>query len=472
MYIPLDRNSKTSLTKQIYLCIKTMIMEGILIEFEKLPSSRNLALSLNISRTIVVDAYEQLLAEGYIYSLGGSGTFVSQGIVFTKALPEFEEAKEINTFLYPEYIKNLKFRLGVPDLDKVPTALWGRLYREVIESLDYQQLDYHNPMGDYGLRREIANYLKRIRGVISNPNNIIITSGAAQGFSLLKALVSDKEYVLVENPVSKGIIKNFTASNILFKPIGVDKQGIITSELPKVAPKLIITTPSHQFPTGVVMSIKRRIELINYARSNETYIVEDDYDSEYRYGGEPIQALQSLDPSKVIYIGSFSKTFCPAIRLGYLILPNNLVEILQHAKYGADIHSSLIEQVVMSKFIGNGYFEKHIRKMKKVYYKRRDFLISQLNELFGDQIKISGISAGIHLVIRFDNIIEDSNIIKKLEDKGIYSESISGYDIVKEIDDMKSEKQPLSLALGFGNMNDDDVRKGLNILWQTLNNYK
>jgi GntR family transcriptional regulator/MocR family aminotransferase len=444
-------------------------MDGSLHEHQKLPSTRELSSNLNVSRTIVIDAYEQLLAEGYTYSLGGSGTYVNKGIRFNKPIIAMKEIKEDNDFLYPEYSKNFGFRTGVPDLDKVPIMIWGKLYKNVLCSINKQQLDYHNPMGDFELRKELTKYLRRIRGVETNPNQILITNGAAQGFSLLKSFLNHNDFILIENPISQGIIKTLKENNICYKPINVDEMGIITKNLPINPPKLILTTPSHQFPTGIVMTIKRRIELIKYAEKHNSYIVEDDYDSEYRYEGEPIQALQSLNPNRVIYIGSFSKTFCPAIRLGYMILPEILVETVKRAKYGSDLHSPLFEQITMANFIKFGYFEKHIRKMKKIYHKRRDYLIEELKRSFGDKVKITGANAGLHLIATFHSISFNDSFVEDLKNNHIYAHPLIEYDIFKEESKTNnSSTNKHSLVLGFGNMENTDISKGIDIIYHTL----
>lgn len=444
-------------------------MDGSLKEDEKLPSTRALSNDLKVSRTIVVDSYDQLLAEGYIYSKGGSGTYVSQGIRFDKPNIEIEENKELNNLLYPEYNEKFGFRTGVPDLDKVPIIQWGKLYKDTLNLIDVDQLDYHNPMGDLSLRKEISRYLNRIRGVEASPNQILITNGAAQGFSLLRSFLDEEDYILIENPISQGIVETLEENNVSFKPIDVDEMGIVTDNLPLNPPKIILTTPSHQFPTGVVMSIKRRIDLIKYAKKNNVFIVEDDYDSEYRYEGEPIQALQSLDPHRVIYIGSFSKTFCPAIRLGYMILPAKLVERVQRAKYGSDLHSPLFEQITMARFIKEGYFEKHIRKMKKIYEKRRNYLISELKRQFKDEVIITGGNAGLHLIATFPLTTFDSLVTERLKEYHIYAHPLWEYDISKKESDKKdSSPNGHSLVLGFGNMEDTDIAKGVEIIHHVL----
>lgn len=463
MFIKLIRNSKVSLTRQIYLSIKNKILDGELNEHEKLRSTRELASDLSVSRTIILDAYEQLLAEGYIYSREGSGSYVSEGIKFSKPKMEFEEKEENDELKYPEKYKSFGFRTGVPDLNRVPVNLWGKMYKNVVNTIDSNGLDYHNPMGDFGLRNEISKYLRRIRGVEASPNQILITNGAAQGFSLLKAILDHSDYMLVENPINQGILKTLEGNGICYKAIDIDEKGMITKELPEKPPKLILTTPSHQFPTGVVMTIKRRIELLKYAEKHDVYIVEDDYDSEYRYEGDPIQSLQSVNPKRVIYIGSFSKTFCPAIRLGYMIIPKPLIEAVKDAKYVSDLHSPILEQMTMASFIKSGQFEKHIRRMKKIYHKRRNCVIEALKKYFGDGVEIYGENAGLHLVAGFKSIEFDDLLIENLKNKHIHVLPLSAYYIT--IDEGKRNNL---LVIGFGNMEEADIFEGIKIIYDTL----
>lgn len=471
LHIDLDRNSAVTLTRQLYDGIKKMILNNTLQSGTKLPSTRLLAGELQISRTVTVEAYEQLLAEGYIEAREGSGTYVGEGIAYQRQThePNVEDLND-NKLLYPVADGCISFRAGVPDLNSVPLDRWSKLYREVVSSAELNSVDYQNPQGMYELRSSILEYLKRVRGVDASPRNVIITGGAAQAFSLLSFLLDVEDYVMVENPASIGLVQTLVTNGMSYVPIDVDEDGIVTEllceEQRKRPPKLIITTPSHQFPTGVVLPIKRRIELIKYAAANDAYIVEDDYDSEFRYDGGPIQAMQSIEPDRVIYVGTFSKTFCPAVRLGYMILPDNLIERTVDAKFGSDLHSPNFNQLTMARFIGEGHFERHIRKMKKTYLRRRDLIIHRLTEYFGEDINVSGINAGLHLIVKFDKVIFDKRMKRKLETNGLQVNAVSEFYFGATIPHGYEQ----SIIIGFGNVNETAIENGLRILREVIDN--
>lgn len=469
LYIYLERDSKYPLTKQVYSNIKTSILEGRLSPKSKLPSTRRLSQDLKVSRNVVIEAYEQLLAEGYTYSIGGSGTYVADGIHYKIITQSFFKKKRHSDLLYPESVGRISFRAGIPDLNFIPILKWGKTYKEVTESVTSSQLDYQNSYGVYELRLELAKYLHRIRGVYTSPDNILITNGAAQGFHILKCIVTDKSYVFVENPSSIGLRQTLDANKISYLPIAVDDQGIQTDGLPSVPPKLIFTTPSHQFPTGVILPIKRRIELIKYAINQDAYIVEDDYDSEFRYNGSPIQSMQHIEPSRVIYIGTFSKTLSPAIRLGYMVLPDNLLDRVKSAKYAVDIHSPVLEQLTMARFIREGYYEKHVEKMKKIYSKRRVFLIDLLESNFQHEITISGMNAGLHFVGTFPNVSFTDELMEIIFNNNIDISPLRSF-YINNSSLPNSEIQSNALIFGYGNTDENKIHTGVRKLQEILEN--
>jgi GntR family transcriptional regulator/MocR family aminotransferase len=240
-----------------------------------------------------------------------------------------------------------------------------------------------------------------VRGVHAEPEDILITNGAAQAFSLISRFVPEGGHALAENPISYGILHTLRGNGVNIRTVPVDENGMMTELLPNEAPGLIFTTPSHQFPTGVILPIRRRIEMIRYARDNGAYIVEDDYDSEFRFDGAPVQSMQSLAPDRVIYVGTFSKTLMPALRIGYVALPGALKTRMEQLKYVADLHSPVLEQLTLARFIEEGLFDRHIRKMRAVYLTRRNHLIACLRDAFGEAVTISGAGAGMHLVASF-----------------------------------------------------------------------
>lgn len=455
-YIKIDRGSKVSLSKQLYRYYKESILNGNLKSNDKLPSTRELSKDLNIARNVVLDCYEQLITEGYAYTKSGSGTYICEGVKFQQNKIKME----------PHFNKNetdlgkISFRTGIPDLDHIPIGKWAKVYKDSILSIEAKQMDYQKSLGSYELRSQLSGYLERVRGVCTSLDNILITNGAAQAFSLLCKLVEDHEYVLVENPLSYGILHTLESNQVTMKPIRVDEFGMVTSKLPKQPPKLIFTTPSHQFPTGVVLPINRRIEMIKYAQKYGTYIVEDDYDSEFRFDGDPIQSMQYLDPEKVIYVGTFSKTLIPALRIGYMVLPDKLLGKIEEIKYVADLHSPNFEQIALAKFIETGLFERHINKMRRLYLKKRNYLIQCLKKEFGDRVTITGAQTGMHFVATFHNVTFNEALMNKICKKNIEIAAMNKH----YIDDKSASQIDNALIFGYGNTKIEQMEKGIRLL--------
>ncbi|WP_373844826.1 PLP-dependent aminotransferase family protein [Clostridium sp.] len=455
-FINIDRESKVSLSKQLYMHYKELILNGNLKSDDKLPSTRELSRNLNIARNVVLDCYEQLMAEGYVYTKSGSGTYICEGVKFQqiKIRTESHFNKSDNN------IEKISFRTGIPDLDNIPINKWAQVYKKSILNIEVKQMDYQNPFGSYKLRSQLSSYLERVRGVCTSPNNILITNGAAQAFSLLCQLVKDYEYALVENPLSYGILHTLESNQVTMKPIRVDEYGMVTSELPKQPPKLIFTTPSHQFPTGVVLPINRRIQMIKYAQKHGTYIVEDDYDSEFRFYGDPIHSMQYLDSEQVIYVGTFSKTLMPALRIGYMVLPNKLLRKIENIKYVADLHSPNFEQIALAKFIEIGLFDRHINKMRRLYLKKRNYLIQCLKKEFGERVTITGAQAGMHFVATFKDVTFDKDFMDKIGEKNIEITAMNKHYIL----DNSASRIDNALIFGYGNTKTEQMENGIRLL--------
>lgn len=458
IYINIDRESTISLSKQIYNSLKESVLSGIIQPGQKLPSSRELSQYLNVARNVVIESYEQLIAEGYAYSKNGSGTYICQGVQFKKTETSSEQKQYYSKKTLN--IEKISFRTGIPDLDSIPIQKWAQIYKDIAFDIKSSQMDYQSTFGAYELRTQLSLYLNRVRGVRTSPENILITNGAAQSFSLLCQLVSNDSYALVENPLSYGILHTLHSNNVRIEAIRLDEYGMVTSELPENPPKLIFTTPSHQFPTGVILPVGRRIEMVKYAEKHDAYIVEDDYDSEFRFDGSPIQAMQYLDPERVIYVGTFSKTLMPALRMGYMVLPNHLRKQMEDAKYVADLHSPILEQLTLAKFIEMGLFSRHISKMRKLYLKKRNYLIHSLQDVFGDRVTISGAQAGMHLVASFRQVCFDNVLMQRIEDQGIQITAVNKHYLSIE----PSTPYDQSLIFGYGNTKIEEMEMGIKIL--------
>ncbi|GAA0178378.1 PLP-dependent aminotransferase family protein [Clostridium sediminicola] len=462
MYLQIDRNSFIPMIKQIYTQLKDMILKGDLESNHRLPSSRRLAETLQVSRNVVIEAYEMLTSEGYTKSVQGSGIYVNEAISISR--PTIKGPK-LKLSGMKDSNNCISFKSGLPALDKFPRSKWLQCYRESIFNIPDKELGYDLPNGYLPFRKTLSEYLFRSHGIRCHEDQIIITSGAVQALYLISKYFSQLSgSILLEEPTAKGIRNIVTSnhSNVIYHSI--NHKGIDASTLPKeIDLTCIITTPSHQYPLGGSLSISKRVELIRYARDNNCYVVEDDYDSEYRYGNSPVESLYELDSDHVIYIGSFSKILLPSIRIGYMVLPVNLIEPIYQIKSLIDIHCPTLNQATMDKFIAYGYLEQHIAKTKKIYKKRRLILINALIDTFGKNVTILGKETGIHLVAEFSNITFTKELMNRIMDAGVYIMPVSYHAVIPE-------KHDSQLIFGYGNLTEDDILKGINILYKCVKN--
>lgn len=454
IWISLDRTLNIPLKKQAYDQLRTRIVAGELTSGMKLPSSRTLASELQVSRNLIVEVYEQLIAEGYVDSHEGSGTYVAKGTYLEKAYSAQNSVTEQEDSTSSEDV--IDFRSGIPALDLFPRTTWGLIARRVYNETPSSIFGYGHPEGQYELRMVLSEYLARTRGVHCRPNQLVITSGATQAFSLVAKLLasSGKSEVLIEDPVTKEIQTIFKSEGCTLYPVPVDEYGMKTDMLYRDKPSFIFVTPSHQFPFGGTMTIQRRIHLIHFARKMDCYIVEDDYDSEFRHKGTPVSSLQGLDPHRVIYIGTFSKVLSPALRLGYLVLPPSLAEPCRDLKWFADLHTSSFEQLTLAKFIEDGYLEQHIAKMKKLYRKRREKLIGSLDYSFPNRVRIHGDSTGLHLIAEFAEQKFTGDVLEKLMSYHVKVYPVEAHSILKGTHSNK-------VILGYGNLTLDQIEEGI-----------
>lgn len=457
IWIPIDRTLDIPLIRQVYEQIRTRILHGELIAGECLPPTRELATNLGISRNVVVEAYDQLFAEGYIEGRQGSGTYVAEG-----AYLEQQEKADFLSFINLQHLKEepsdvIDFRSGLPALDMFPRKIWGQIARQVCTDTTNSIFGYGHPEGRIELRHVLSRYLKKQRGVHCHPDQLIITTGATQALSLVaKLFLSSGDEVIIEDPITREIQTIFTSPGASLYPIPVDEQGMKTELIPlNRKPSFIFVTPSHQFPLGGTLPIQRRIQLIQFARKVDSFIVEDDYDSEFRYQGAPINSLQGLDPNRVIYIGTFSKIMSPALRLGYLILPPSLTKHCRYLKWFTDLHTPSLQQLIMTRFIDERHLEKHIRRMKKVYANRRDHVKKCLVREFGNYVKISGDSTGLHLIAEFKSTnFSDEKVNELLE---IHKVKI--YPV--ELHTIQKGTHKNKIILGYGNLAIEEIEEGV-----------
>ena len=479
MWIALDRNSEIPLERQIYQEIRRMILGGRLAEGEKLPSTRRLSAELAVSRNTVIGAYSQLIAEGYLKSCHGSGTMVAEGLCYEELAEEISRhvaSRQKNTGVYSrvqaeaknmavsaagkQAEKIIDFCTGVPALEYFPGREWGRLYREVCDTVPATAYGYGETLGVGELRESIAEYMYKLRGIDCPAERIMITTGATQGLSLIsRVLGGTGKRVLLEEPTHKGLREVICMAGCQVEGIPVDEHGMCTGGLPdneEVA--FIYVTPSHQYPLGSVMSIARRLELIRYAEQHDCYIVEDDYDGEFRYEGQPVSSLYELKPERVIYLGSFSKILAPALRLGFMMLPRQLVAGCAKIKMYSDVNTDVLGQYVLNLFIRRGGFARHIWKMKKLYSRKRKLLLRELSAGFPAGFSVLGHATGLHVVIKFHKLSFDRGTEMALWEKGV------GIHRLEEFYPDGDEAGKHEIIMGYAHLPDEDIIEGVKIL--------
>lgn len=460
--INLCRNSPVSLTKQLHLAIIDLIHRGIIKEEERLPSTRELAKKLSVSRNTVNEAYELLITEGYIYSKTRTGYLVRKRLFF-------EYSPQICTIPKKEQIQHnnqYDFSLGLPDIHAFPFLLWNKYLKRAISLLKDEDYIYSDPQGYLPLRKEISQWLFRSRGIQVHENNIFITSGTTQAINLsLELLKSLNQTFLTENPCYYPVINALQRLSISYCSINTDRHGIFVPEIKQYKNNVcgIYVTPSHQFPNGSVLSAERRIELVNLARENNFYILEDDYDGEFRYKHEPLSPLYSLCPERVVYMGTFSKTLFPALRLGFAILPQEFHSQWKTLRNSYDRQNSVHAQAALALFIQDRKIDFHIKKMNRIYEKKLQILLSSIKKYFLCTFSFLGINAGINIALQIPQYCFNENFYKKCREHNIILTHYPCSSYQKEFVS-HCETQNNILYLGYGGIKENNIAKGIEIL--------
>lgn len=456
------------LSMQLAQSLRERITQGEIDHQVKLPTTRELALALNISRTTVVRAYDQLYAEGYISGRVGDGTYVSApATTLADAMPaaSITPQKKIQPRLsalgqrlantaksLPPAGEPRAFRLGVPALDLFPAPVWARLQADFWRHAPTHHIGYSDPAGDPQLRRLLAGYLRNTRGLICDPDQIIITAGAQQAlFMCAQLLLNPGDLAAIENPGYPRVASALTLVGAQLVGIDVDADGLMTTQLEKMQHahdiRLTYVTPSHQYPTGVTLSLARRLELLHWAQQYQSYILEDDYDGEYRYRGAPLALLASLDRhQRVLYTGTFSKIAFPGLRLGYIVAPPALVSPLVNLRMQYDRHSSVADQAVMAEFIAQGHFLRHVRRMRRASRARRDALYASWERLKPGGLSLPVIDAGLHCTIRLPSLRKEQELITKAAAVGVEVVGLSHFWLPQG----RVRQDSGGLVLGFG----------------------
>ncbi len=458
LFIPLDSQSSIPLYTQIYQYLREEILNGSLTVQQKLPSQRELSSLLSVSRTTIDLAYGQLTDEGYLLALPKKGYFVNEISALSRLSSAPASLKEAEEPLFqPSYTYD--FSPFSVDLAHFPYTVWQQLTRRALKrGRDLFLLG--DAMGDPPLRKAVASYLHQSRSVKCSPDQIVIGAGIDYLLQLLIHILGNNRSIAMENPSYIRAFHILQGLGCSISPIPLDRDGMNITQLSRSLCNTAYVTPSHQYPMGVIMPINRRLELLSWASAkNGRYIIEDDHDSEFRYKGKPIPSLQGIDSKgKVIYLGTFSRAIAPAIRAGYMVLPEALLE-LYHKKCGCYASTvSRIDQAILTSFLNEGYFERHLNRMRKLYKEKQDAMTCSL-EKASLPLTIQGENAGMHLVVEIKNGQNEKQLIASAAQKGIRIYGLSEHFI------QKPKSCPATLLLGYANLSLEEIRDGLALLF-------
>ena len=473
--IPLSTDAGP-LFSQVYAGLRKAILSGAVQSGGRLPSTRDLAQQLGISRTVVVLAYEQLLAEGFAVGRSGSGTYVSTDVGPSRATPSEDSAKlrlarfgsaaaaawpRVSFAHESKHSVPYDFAYGRSDLETFPFAMWRRLLLKCARRASIAELDYGPASGKTALREGICAHLRRSRAVNCDPEQVIVVNGSQQALDLIaRVLLQPGDRVAVENPSYQGTTEVLRAAGARLLPVPVDRNGLDPARLPANA-RLVFVTPSHQFPTGAILPLARRLALLEWAKQSNAVIVEDDYDGEFRYEGQLLESLQGLDRgSRVIYIGTFSRTVFSALRIGYLIVPKSLVSAFAAAKWLCDRHTASLEQKTLAEFISSGMYERYLRRVRRRNAARREVLLDSIGKFLGDRVEVTGEAAGAHVVLWPARRMTEEALIAAAASRGVGIYAISPYYL----------KRPpqTGVLLGYSRMTEGNIQEGIRRLGKVL----
>ena len=474
-----DRQSGEYDHRQLYRILQTGIRDARLSAGLKLPPTRALAQALGIARNTVVHVYEQLALEGYVQAGVGRGTFVAEigPRLVASAPPRPRAAAPMRSKLLSrrggEVVLQAgagrqqwgAFAPGVPEVRMFPSQVWSRLHARLWRSAAPRQLSYATGAGDPDLRQALAEYLQRARGVVCSADQVVITSGTQQSLHLIAQLLADPgDAVWLEDPGYWGARSVFRALGMKLVPVPVDGEGLAPGAAHlREPPRAMFVSPSHQYPTGALMSHGRRRQLLEYAAVHGVWVVEDDYDSEFRFGARPLPALQGLDEhGRVIYLGTFSKTLFPALRMAYLVLPPDLVESFTRALTELYREGQSLQQAVLARFLAEGHFASHVRRMRTVYAARHDALVDAIGRHFGASLPVIGGDAGLHLVLGLPSAVDDRVAVDRIGRAGVVTRPLSLYHLDQEAAPVKG------LLLGYGAVPEEEIASQFTLLARAL----
>ncbi len=474
LLIPLT-SDRGPLFRQVYLGLRTAIFSGVYHSGEKLPSTRDLAEQLGVSRTVALMAYDQLLSEGYAVTRSGSGTYVAK-VVGIRPVPS-EDRLKVRLSHFGKSAASAWGRMNVPprrdrallydfaygrsDVEDFPFAMWRRALLRCARRASVSELDYGPPSGTATLQAAICDHLRRSRAVACDPLQIIVVNGSQQALDLIaRVLIEPHQPVAIEDPGYQGTREVLLSVGARLLPVPVDRDGLLPDKLSPDA-HLAFVTPSHQFPTGAILPLERRLALLDWASRMNAVVVEDDYDGEFRYGGQPLESLQGLDrEGRVIYVGTFSRTIFSSLRIGYLIVPKRLVSAFAAAKWLCDRQTATLEQETLAEFISSGTYERYLRRIRRKNASRRKTLLAAIDTYLGKRVEVTGDGAGAHIVLWPHGRASEQSIVNNAASRGVGVYGISPYYL----------RQPprAGILLGYSRLREGQIREGIRRLAEVI----
>ena len=469
MFLTIPLSQRAPLFEQVYTQLREAILSGAIRSEEKLPSTRDLADQLGVSRTVVLLAYDQLLAEGFAVGRSGSGTYVSAAV---RVDPPNQSQKNARlrrsrfglsaagawsrmNFPQPKPQRlPYDFAYGRSDLEKFPFEMWRRILLRCARKASVSELDYGPPGGSSALREALCAHLRRSRAVVCDPAQITIVNGSQQALDLIaRVLIEPGDRIAIEDPSYQGTREILRAAGAQVLPVALDGDGLDPKKIGS-GTRMAFVTPSHQFPSGAILPLSRRLALLKWAKRANAIVVEDDYDGEFRYGAQPLESLQGLDrEGRVIYIGTFSRTVFSALRIGYLIAPRALVPAFTAAKWLCDRHTATLEQATLAEFIECGMYERYLRRVRRRNAACRDALMEAIEKYLEDRVEVTGDGAGAHVVLWPKERIREESIVSSAARKGVGVYGISGYFL-------KRPPRP-GIMLGYSRIRENQIGEGI-----------
>ncbi|MFF9914050.1 PLP-dependent aminotransferase family protein [Streptomyces sp. NPDC013457] len=432
--------------------LREAVRTGRLTPGTRLPSSRELAADLGVSRGLVTEAYEQLTAEGYLRSGRGAGTWVGEAVRAATDRAVRDAAPR------PPGLR-IDFRPGTPDLALFPRAAWAAVQRSVLSALPHRALGYPDPRGLPELRTALAGMLARRRGAAADPERLVVCSGVAQASTLLGFVLRARglRTVGIEDPGSPEHGRLFASTGLDTVWLPVDDEGLLPGPLAASGVRAVVATPSHQFPTGIAYAAARRAALLDWARSVDGYVLEDDYDGDFRYDRAPVGALQGLDPERVVYAGSVSKSLAPGLRLGWMLVPRELLAEVVERKRTMDLGNPALDQALLAEFVTRGAYDRQLRRCQRAYRERRDALLAALAESFPGT-SVSGIAAGLHIIARVpERYGPTARFVERAAGAGVALRPLEEYGTARPTDGA------VRLVLGYAHLTPSEIGRGVRL---------